>query len=278
MKNLIRYNLVLFSALRVYAVLLGFLFLSFNQLSMAAELSRSEARVIGKKIWLNECGGTVEGLTTWNVGENFGSFGIGHFIWFPKNVEASFEESFPKMLAYLHSRGAAVPAWVLTTPDCPWNSKEEFEAQRNSEQMKLLRAFLHSTLDLQADFAALRLKEALPKMVAQLNPADQVHVEKQFQRLAKTPGGTYLLIDYVNFKGEGVKESERYQGVGWGLLQVLLGMNGSATGEESLNEFADSSIRVLTRRVELSPPARNEARWLKGWINRCHTYRDNILK
>jgi hypothetical protein len=44
-------------------------------------LSESQKMAIGKKIWQNECGGTVDGLTTWNVGEEFPSLGIGHFIW-----------------------------------------------------------------------------------------------------------------------------------------------------------------------------------------------------
>ena len=29
------------------------------------------------------------------------------------------------------------------------------------------------------------------------------------------------MIDYVNFKGDGLKPTERYKGEGWGLLQVL---------------------------------------------------------
>ncbi len=36
--------------------------------------------------------------------------------------------------------------------------------------------------------------------------------------------------------------------------------------------FAKSADRVLTRRVELSPPARGEKRWLPGWRNRLATY------
>ncbi|PYK40467.1 MAG: hypothetical protein DME60_07965, partial [Verrucomicrobia bacterium] len=50
----------------------------------AISLTHSEALVIGKRIWQNECNGTVAGLTSWNEGENFASLGIGHFIWYPK--------------------------------------------------------------------------------------------------------------------------------------------------------------------------------------------------
>src|SRR5690606_21239517 len=151
------------------------------------------------KIWQNECGGTVEGLTSWNVGENFASLGIGHFIWFPKDVEAPFEESFPRMLEYVRKRGAKIPEWLLTTPDCPWNTREEFEAQRNSERMVSLRTFLKDTIDKQAEFASLRLAGALPKMTEKLSAEQRQQVEQQFQRMATSPGGYYPLMDYVNF-------------------------------------------------------------------------------
>jgi hypothetical protein len=256
-------------------IILVFVFL-LSPFLVAVELSKDEALIIGKKIWLNECAGTVEGLTSWNQGENFGSFGIAHFIWFPQDVEAPFEESFPNLVAYIKQSGAKIPEWLLLAKDCPWNSREEFMAQRESEKMKSLRFFLRDTIALQAQFAAQRLSKALPKMTATLDPQQTQHLEKQFRRLAITKGGTYLLMDYVNFKGEGVKESERYQGEGWGLQQVLLGMKGSASGAAALDEFADSSVRVLSRRVELSPPARKEERWLKGWMNRCQTYRSDV--
>ena len=59
------------------------------------QVAQSDAEVIGKKIWLNESAGKVEGLTAWNQGENHASLGIGHFIWYPKNHEGPFQESFP---------------------------------------------------------------------------------------------------------------------------------------------------------------------------------------
>ena len=53
-------------------------------------LLKSQSSHLGEKIWKNECGGTVEGLTHWNKGEAFGSFGIGHFIWYPENQIGPF--------------------------------------------------------------------------------------------------------------------------------------------------------------------------------------------
>jgi hypothetical protein len=36
--------------------------------------------------------------------------------------------------------------------------------------------------------------------------------------------------------------------------------------------FAEAAKTVLRRRVENSPPARNERQWLAGWLNRCDAY------
>ena len=71
---------------------------------------------IGKKIWQNECGGTVAGLTSWNTGENFASLGIGHFIWYPKGVRGPFDESFPELVAFAASRNAKLPEVVRANP------------------------------------------------------------------------------------------------------------------------------------------------------------------
>jgi hypothetical protein len=76
----------------------------------------------------------------------------------------------------------------------------------------------------------------------------------------------------VNFKGEGVLATERYAGQGWGLLQVLEGMSQESSGPEAVKNFAESAKKVLTTRVRNSPPARNESRWLPGWLNRINTY------
>ena len=76
----------------------------------------------------------------------------------------------------------------------------------------------------------------------------------------------------MNFKGEGVLETERYKGQGWGLLQVLQGMSGSGDGAAAAREFASSAGKVLSQRVDNSPPERKESRWLAGWLKRVKTY------
>src|SRR5690606_37756795 len=87
---------------------------------------------------------------------------------------------------------------------------------------------------------------------------------------ASPPLGLYALIDYVHFKGEGTNPAERYQGEGWGLLQVLQNM--PAHSAAPLDAFAASARTVLSQRVANAPAERREDRWLQGWHNRVSTY------
>ena len=261
---------------RICAVCL--LFISLAGAGWAAEpvrISDADALRIGKKIWQNESNGTVAGLTAWNAGENFASLGIGHFIWYPQGVHGPFDESFPKLLAFARERGVAIPAWLNQSSACPWNSRAEFSGAQNSERMRELRQFLSRTIDLQAEFMVARLQQSLAKMLDEAAPVDRANVERQFARVARTPHGCYALVDYVNFKGEGVLHTERYRGEGWGLLQVLEQMHGSENGPSAAREFSSSAAAMLRRRVQNSPPERHEARWLPGWLNRVHSYSEN---
>lgn len=235
------------------------------------QLTPESAQKIGKKIWQNECGGTVEGLTSWNKGETFPSLGIGHFIWYPKGQEGPFQESFPPLIAFMKSKGANVPAWLNATADSPWNTIAEFNAAKSGAQMKELRTFLASTIELQTSFIVQRLQNALPKMKEEAKMRDKARLERNFFAVAQSSQGVYALIDYVNFKGEGTNPNERYQKQGWGLAQVLLEMKGEPKGAAAANEFAEAAKRVLARRVKNAP--RNESQWLAGWSNRCDTYK-----
>src|SRR4051794_7962906 len=92
----------------------------------AFALTPRELDSIGRRVWQNECGGTREGLTSWNQGEAFASLGIGHFIWYPKGQHGPFEESFPPLVKFLATTGAKVPAWLKAEDDCPWSTRAEF--------------------------------------------------------------------------------------------------------------------------------------------------------
>ncbi|MBI3296556.1 MAG: hypothetical protein HYZ75_00210 [Elusimicrobia bacterium] len=236
------------------------------------QLSSTAALAIGMKIYQNEAGQKARFLTHWNEGEEFPSMGIGHFIWYPEGYMGPFEESFPKLVKHLRKNGAALPAWLRKSPHCPWKTREDFYKDFDGPRLTELRVLLESTIPLQAEFAAKRLKDSLPKLLKALPRAERTHVKKQFDRVANQPLGLYPLVDYVNFKGEGVKDSERYAGKGWGLLQVLQGMSGTAEDGSAAVEFAASAERALEERVKNSPPERNEARWLAAWKKRLKTY------
>ncbi len=240
-------------------------------------LTSAQAEIIGDKIWLNETGGRRENLIKWNEGENFVSLGIGHFIWFPENVSSGYEESFPKLIAFFEQQAVVLPVWLTKRSDCPWREKEGFLKQAQSQKMGELRDLLTATVPQQVQFLIRRLESALPTMIASLsNQASRLHIREQFYRVTETPEGVYALVDYVNFKGEGVSTRERYNGQGWGLLQVLLYMRKGVLHPR--REFADAAEAILTLRVQNAPKNRHEERWLRGWKNRITTYRNIMIE
>ncbi len=249
--------------------LLTLLFLTaFSLINVhALEIPAGQATEIGRRIWKNECAGTVSGLTSWNGGEEFPSLGIAHFIWYPAGRKGPFEESFPGLMRFLKAEGRPVKEWMLGP--CPWTSRKDFLAEINGPRLTELRSLLAATVPLQARYAAMRLDAALPKMLAAAPAGSRDRVSENFQRIAIEPLGYYALMDYVNFKGEGTNPTERYHGTGWGLLQVLLNMKSSGS---ALPAFVRSADEVLTLRVKNSPADRNEAKWLPGWRNRLQTY------
>jgi hypothetical protein len=237
----------------------------------ASNLSAGQKSAIGRKIWQNECGGTVDGLTTWNAGEEFPSLGIGHFIWYPAGFNGRFEESWPQFVAFARQRGAQPPAVALERHS-PWASKAAFQADFRGPRLSALRTWLAANVPLQTDFIIARSRAALPKVLAAAPASDRARLEANYHKVAATPHGTYALIDYVNFKGDGTQAAERYQGKGWGLLQVLGSMKDVPAGQPAAAEFAASAKRMLDRRIANAPADRGEARWREGWHNRCNTY------
>lgn len=238
---------------------------------VAAELSASQKAAIGKKIWQNECAGTLNGLTTWNTGEEFPSLGIGHFIWYPAGFNGRFNETWPQFIAFAKQQGAAIPG-VAQERHSPWKTKAEFQKDFDGPRLTSLRKWLAANVTLQTDFIIARSRAALPKILAAAPASERKRIESNYHKVGTTPQGTYALIDYVNFKGEGTKIEERYQGRGWGLLQVLGEMKDVPAGPAAASEFAAAAKRVLSRRIVNSPPERGENRWEQGWHNRCGTY------
>lgn len=250
----------------------------YAHLDQPLTLSPELAQRLGQQIWQNECKGSYEGLTSWNAGEEFASLGIGHFIWYPEGRQGSFKETFPALLAFFKTQGVRLPVWLERAKGCPWRSKEAFEQARDKKRLSTLRQLLAEHVDLQILFMVQRLQRALPILISQLPQEQHAHVTFQFDRLAHTTAGLYALLDYLNFKGEGIKPQERYQGQGWGLLQVLEHIQGTEPGQSALQEFVQAAKEVLALRVEHAPPERKEGRWLKGWYNRLDTYQQLFIE
>jgi hypothetical protein len=234
-------------------------------------ISPADKAKIGRKIWQNESGGSIDGLTAWNAGEEFPSLGIGHFIWYPAGFLGPFRESWPDFVLFAKRNGENPPV-IASLADAPWRSRAEFQAQFRSSAMSALRSWLAKTVSLQTDFIIARSRASLPSILAAVPASERQRIQENYRKVSSSPQGIYALIDYVNFKGDGTSPSEKYQGQGWGLLQVLGGMKPSSSGSASATEFAASAKRTLSRRIQNSPLERGESRWLPGWHNRCDTY------
>jgi hypothetical protein len=241
------------------------------------------AKKIGQKIWLNETGGKIDAITSWNANEEFASLGIGHFIWFPVGKWLPFEESFPALLEFMRKKNVRLPAWLDQTqiPANPWTSRAEFRKHANSPQMKELRQFMLDTVTEQTQFMMARAQGAMEKILKTTpDGPERDHIVIQFTRVVRASENFYPLIDYINFKGEGTnpneaamnKETGRRQG--WGLKQVLLRMNGASSDPKAArDEFADAAQFVLQQRVRNLPSNRV---FEVGWLRRVATYRRPI--
>jgi hypothetical protein len=147
-------------------------------------------------------------------------------------------------------------------------------ADFNGPRLSGLRKFLASTVAGQSDFLFERLRLSEPQLSEGLDARDVARLKRNFQLLSDSTAGTYALVDYVNFKGEGTKPSESYQGKGWGLRQVLLAMKIPDGIADAPGKFAAAAATVLRQRVKLSPTERNERQYLPGWLNRTASYGD----
>ncbi|WP_417514247.1 hypothetical protein [Marinobacter sp.] len=245
-----------------------------TSIDISLALEPAQLDWVGQKIFQNECAGQFQCLVHWNDGEAFPSLGIGHFIWYPEGVNERFIESFPALVEYMKQRQLNIPSWLreLEPFEAPWPDKASFEAVENSVDVAELREFLAGTQGVQAEFIVRRTKASFAKILESVPEDRKTRLKADLEALSSTPGGIYALIDYVNFKGEGLSDAERYEGEGWGLRHVLLAME---TNPEitTLDRFREAAAKVLTRRAENAVNPIEKSRWLKGWLKRLETYR-----
>ena len=247
---------------------------SLHAQSPETPMTANELGCLQKMIFFNECSGRVERMLTWNTDEDFPSFGLGHFIWYPQGKKGPYQDLFPDFLSFLEAQKTEIPAWIkaLPTREAPWKNREEFLSDLSSERMAALKNFLDKTQGLQTQFIIFRVKGILPRMLAAIPAEKRPEIELKFREISEDPKGMFALIDYVNFKGEGVLETERSQGQGWGLLQVLEEMKTPEKKEESLEEFVRAAKKVLENRVKNAPPEKDCSKRLRGWKTRVKNY------
>ncbi|MBU4252067.1 MAG: hypothetical protein KKC39_00385 [Candidatus Omnitrophica bacterium] len=260
--------------LGVLLVLAGSTVKANAQSSIIRRLSQQEIDQIGERIFENECALKEENLLTWNLGEDFMSLGIGHFIWYPAKGRKTFVGSFVKFLEYAKNSGEKIPRWLdkKPIPACPWSSRDSFLSAKSDSRLTELRGLLIKSKSLQAAFIIKRLEEALPLILKHVSEGSCEKITFQLDRLTSTFLGVFVLADYTNFKGLGITPSEYYRGKGWGLLQALEGMRDKNEAPDAVREFVRSANVVLKDRVKNSPPGRNEQKWLPGWQKRVNSY------
>ena len=242
-------------------------------------LSRDQADFIAQMVWENEAAGELKYLIHWNEGEAFLSLGIAHFLWYSKDKKDRYLEMFPLLVEYFVKHNVRLPDWLNSTTPCPWNDRESFLKAKSQKSQKYqdLYNLLVRTMPIQVNFIIERMNGALPEMLKSLNNEEErKHVKKVYNRMVYLPDGSlstqgiYAVLDYVNFKGEGTSPAERYKNEGWGLLQVFMMMDPEA--QDPQKAFKEAAKKVLERRIENSPPERNESRWKNGWFKRIDTY------
>ena len=270
---------ITFSALLLFFSLAAWAYDS-TQEQQIITITPQIALPIGIKIWFNECGGSVEGLTTWNKGEVFASLGIGHFLWHPyPSKSASLSRDFPALVNYIKERGIQPPEWLQGDGllYCPWANRTEFYRAKNSLRMIELRNFLQRSIAIQAEYMTKNLQNFLPKLLSYTPKYDRQFIYDKFYSLAKTPSGLYALVDFINFKGAGLSTAPGNYEHGTGLLQVLKGMRDAPPDHTSLRAYVWSAKKALTKRVLRSSPEKRYEIWLAGWFKRLETYLEGDL-
>jgi len=236
------------------------------------KLSVQEVALIGDRIWHNECGKSTQKLLFWNKHEEFPSLGIGHFIWLPKECPIAFNQTFPDLLAFLKKNNVVLPEWLARSTYCPWPNRELFIKEQSSMRMKQLHDLLIETRTLQAQFIIEHVQHTINKIIKTAPPSSVTTIKKTVELLTQTAQGIYALVDYVNFKGEGLNTKERYNSKGWGLLHVLEHMNPKSSADSIVTEFVRSAKERLSIRIANAPSNRNEQQFKQGWFNRLDTY------
>ncbi|MFI5332917.1 MAG: hypothetical protein ACHQVS_02325 [Candidatus Babeliales bacterium] len=240
-------------------------------------LSLEDTTKIGMRIWHNEASQKRDLLVFWSQYEPFPSLGIGHCIWYPQGVEPRYTQVFPELCIYLQEHGVILPSWLEEAKDtgAPWKSREEF--LQDKERTEELRTLLEATIPLQTQFMIDRLEQQWPYILQAAPLEKQEQLDYYYTLMKSSPLGTYAVVDYLNFKGNGLNPLEESNGQRWGLLQVMLDMPTGLTQENMTKAFTLSAAKILIILVQNSAPDYRRFRYLHGWIRRISSYADESL-
>jgi hypothetical protein len=255
------------------------LLLLFSHASALASLNELDAKKIGMVIWNNEAEKRVDLLAYWGSYSTFPEIGIGHYIWYPQGQTGPYTAQFPPLCAYMQERGVQLPQWILeayTAGGAPWQTRDEFI--RDTERTNELRQFLASTVDLQTQFMIKRLEDEWIAILAEAPSDRQEHLCHSFNLMRSSLLGTYALVDYLNFKGNGLNPREERNGHRFGLLQVMLDLPDGLNDENITKAFAICAARRLVNYIGHFYPEYRPVKFLAGWVKRVSTYsRQNIF-
>jgi hypothetical protein len=241
--------------------------------------SADQVQNITANLLNNETSCNPKFIMQWDskAGEDFPSIGLPHVVWFREGQKQVVDESFPRFWKYIkdnYKGTAQIPN--LGDPSSPsftspWKTKEEFDA---SPLKGDIGRFLldPDVIKLQAQFAMKRgVQSAYLIMAANsLDPNPKISNENicgTFKKLLSSKKGLREIIDYANWKGEGVhyEEATKNQKIRWGLKQVIENMGSVSSPDDAEKKFADASEQALKTRVTDDPGLQKS---MPGLMNR----------
>lgn len=188
------------------------------------------------------------------------------------------------LIQFMREKNIVLPKWLNTLDPfaAPWSSREDFLKQEQTTEVVELKQFLFATQTTQTQFLILRTQHALEQIIAS-SPAEIRSPLKRFiNELTQNTQGIYAVVDYVNFKGEGLNPNERYNHQGWGLMQVLEAAiavetaKGRADKISSIERFSLAATQILELRAKNAPNPIERTRWLDVWKKRINTYTKDV--
>ncbi len=277
---------------------------------------------LSEALYKNEADCKNHNLTHWGKNEEFPSLGLMHAIWYGKSSSKKYAEQFPELIRYLRKnlkvsdQQISWPELLQKNPlaPAPWASQAEFakikkvslaiEGVKESAQLALIqknqaalykdaytlfeiRHFLSNPkiLQLQAQFVIEKTFLSLHRILAashRESPTETQLLYRKIQLLLSSSEGVLSIVDYLNFKGEGLKPSERtpLEKYPWGLktvLEIMPAMDPADASQQPNVQFTQAALCSLQRMAYHSGTADSKDQlqryaWLNGgWKTRIES-------